>query len=206
MYRQSVLLPQDKEILLNGYSHGFNDSLHRRIDENQEHPNLKKPSSKNEKEGVDKAQVDFVKDINSNRTMFDDVVKRSSTILLHAKTIFPFDFFTSDLIIDITKVTLVSRRFFLSGYTQSIHVRDIMDVIVSTGPFLSSLTVLDLGYLQRNKLYVKHLKRSDALHARQIIEGLIAACKAGVDLTKIPRRELLPRLPELLRSQSTPQP
>lgn len=144
--------------------------------------------------------------VHSQEEMFDDVVKRSRTVLFHAKTIFPFDFFPNDLIIDITKVTLVNRSFFMSGNVQSIHIRDIMDVNVETGPFFSSLTILDLGYLQRNKMHINYLKKCDANLARQIIEGLIAATKAGVDMTKIPRRDLISRLPELLESQRTPQP
>lgn len=145
-------------------------------------------------------------EIEEHEEMFEDVLKRSRTVLFHAKTIFPFDLFPNDLIIDITKVTVVNRSFFLSGETQSIHIRDIMDVRVETGPFFSSLTMLDLGYIQRNKLHVNYLKKKDAVRARQIIEVLIAATKAGVDLTKIPRRDLISRLPELLQSQRIPLP
>jgi len=95
----------------------------------------------------------------------------------------------------------------MSGQTQSIHISDVMDVVVETGPFFSSIVILDMmGYQQKNKLHVKYLKKSDAALARQIIEGLSAATKAGVDLTKIPRRELVERLPELARSQRTPSP
>lgn len=163
-------------------------------------------SPKNNKKGIDAAQKDIVKAANVNNEKFDDVVKRSRTILFKTKTVFPFDFFPSDFIIDITKVTVVTRRFFFSGYTQSIHIKDIMDVIVESGPLFSSLTILDLGYLQQNKLYVRHMKKSDAILARQMIEGLIAASNAGVDITKIPRRELIERMPELINAQRTPLP
>ena len=168
-------------------------------------PEVKKIPLEIQREGKAEAQKEFSKEVNTNNEMFDDVVKRSQTVLFHAKTVFPFELFPSDVIIDVTKVTVVSRRFFFSGFTQSIHIKDIMDVIVSAGPFFSSLSILDMGYLQKNKLYVKNLKRSDAVRARQLIEGLIAATKAGVDLTKIPRKELIARLPELMRSQNTPK-
>ncbi len=163
-------------------------------------------SPKINQEGINAAQKEIIKDVNINNEKFEDVLKRSRTILFKTKTVFPFDFFPSDFIIDVTKVTVVTRRFFMSGYTQSIHIKDIMDVIVESGPFFSSLTILDLGYLQQNKLYVKHMKRSDAILARKLIEGLIAASKAGVDITKIPRRDLIERIPELINAQKIPDP
>ena len=163
-------------------------------------------SPKINQEGINAAQKEIIKDVNINNEKFEDVLKRSRTILFKTKTVFPFDFFPSDFIIDVTKVTVVTRRFFMSGYTQSIHIKDIMDVIVESGPFFSSLTILDLGYLQQNKLYVKHMKRSDAILARKLIEGLIAASKAGVDITKITRRDLIERIPELINAQKIPDP
>lgn len=157
-------------------------------------------------QGEKQAIQDIARDTEIHEEKFDDVVKRSETVLFKAKSIFPFDFFPSDLIIDITKVTIVTRNFFLSGQTQSIYIKDILDIIVQTGPFFSSLTIIDMGYLPRNKIEVRYLKKSDAIQARQIIEGLLAATKAGVDLTKIPRRDLISRLPELRHSQITPSP
>lgn len=137
--------------------------------------------------------------------MFNDVVKRSKTIIYETRTVWPFDIFPNDLIIDLTKVTLVTRSFFFSGQTQSVYIKDIMDVIVETGPFFSTLRVVDSGFVQ-NKLAVKYLTRKSAARARQVIEGLISASKAGVDMTKIGRAEVLERLPEITKAQKTPTP
>ena len=199
-----IILPKDEELYIDK-EQVLSKKVPRFFPDRQEYQKTNIPLKIN-KEGISAEQKDIVKDLNTNNEMFDDVLKRSRTVLFKAKTVFPFDFFPSDLIIDITKVTVITRRFFFSGYTQSIHIKDIMDVIVESGPFFSSITILDLGYLQQNKLYVKHLKKSDATLARQMIEGLIAATKAGVDLTKIPRRELIARMPELLSAQRTPNP
>ncbi len=159
-----------------------------------------------QKEGLEEAQTTLTRDFNLHGEKFDDVVKRAQTILFRAKTVFPFEFFPSDLIIDVTKVTVVTRNFFLSGKTQSINVKDIMDVVVEKGPFFSAMRFLDLGYQQRNQIKINYLTNKDARQAREIIEGLLAANKAGVDMTKIPRRELIARIPELRRSQITPLP
>lgn len=151
------------------------------------------------------AKEELVKEKTLQGEMFDDVVKRSRTILYKTRTIFPFDIFPNDLIIDLTKVTLVTRNFFFTGQTQSVYIKDIMDVIVETGPFFSTLRIVDSGFVQ-NKLSVTFLSRKSATRAREIIEGLIAASKAGVDMTKIGRRVVLSRLPELAKAQKTPAP
>lgn len=137
--------------------------------------------------------------------MFNDVVKRSQTVLFRTSTVFPFDIFPDELIVDLTKVTLITRNFFLSGQTQSVYLKDIMDVVVETGPFFSTLRIIDPEFAQ-NKFEVNHLNRKSAAEARRIIEALISACKAGVDLTKIGRREMVSHLPELADSQKTPSP
>jgi hypothetical protein len=158
------------------------------------------------KKAEEEASRRLTRDANLNGEKFDDVVKRSDTVLFKAKTIFPFDFFPNDLIIDITKVTVITRNFFFSGQTQSINIKDILDIVVETGPFFATIRVIDMGYLPTNKIHIKYLKKKDAMQARAIIEGLLAANKAGVDITKIPRRELISRLPDLARAQTMPSP
>jgi hypothetical protein len=165
-----IILPQEEELQLNKEKI-LSKGLPRMYPDRQKNEYIPIPP-RISREGITEAQKDIVKTANVNNEKFDDVVKRSRTILFKTKTVFPFDFFPSDFIIDVTKVTVVTRRFFFSGYTQSIHIKDIMDVIVESGPFFSSLSILDLGYLQQNKLYVRHMRKSDAILARQMIEGL----------------------------------
>lgn len=167
----------------------------------REFPKKKPDLPEARKEAIEK----LIKEKTLQGEMFSDVVKRSRTILYKTHTIFPFDWFPNDLIIDLTKVTLVTRNFFFSGQTQSVYIKDIMDVIIETGPFFSTLRIVDSGFVQ-NKLSVKYLTRKSATRAREVIEGLIAAAKSGVDMTKIGRAEVLDRLPELTKAQRTPAP
>lgn len=160
-----------------------------------------KPEAKGRMEG----HAEMYREKTINEEMFDDVVKRSNMILFSAKATFPFDFFPNEIIIDVTKVTVISRQFFFSGQTSSVHIRDIMDVVVETGPLFSTLVIVDMGFTQ-NKLKIHYMKKQDAITAREIIEGLLAASKAGVDITKIRRVEILSRLKEISRAQETPVP
>jgi hypothetical protein len=205
MYQQELILKKGKATFLSEFRNA-GKGISRFFVEDQK---LKDTIPKKiQKEGLEEAQATLTRDFNLQGEKFDDVVKRAQTILFKARTVFPFEFFPSDLIIDITKVTVVTRNFFLSGRTQSINVKDIMDVVVETGPFFSSMKFLDIrgGWSQGGQIRINYLTKKDARHAREIVEGLLAANKAGVDITKIPRRELIARLPELRRSQITPAP
>lgn len=199
MYLQPTLLTKGKEFLMGEFSTQKKSTP--RYFADRLFPWKKPDLPEARKEAVEK----LVREKTLQGEMFNDVVKRSRTIVYKARTVFPFDLFPNDLIIDMTKVTLVTRNFFFSGQTQSVYIRDIMDVIIETGPLFSTLRIVDSGFVQ-NKLAVKYLSRSTAMKARQIIEGLIAASKAGVDMTKIGRAEVLDRLPELLKAQRTPNP
>jgi hypothetical protein len=132
----------------------------------------------------------------------EDVVKNANLVLFQARTIFPFELFPSEIVIDPVKLTVISRDFFVSGQTQSVYIKDIMDVIIETGPFFSSLRIVDIGYAQ-NKLSIKYLLRKDASCARQILEGLLAGTKAGVDFSCLKKGEILRVINSLKGSYSS---
>lgn len=199
MDQQPTQLKKGKESFISEYNFHGARTPHYYAD--RELPWRQANLSEARKEAIEK----LIKEKTLQGEMFSDVVKRSHTIIYKTRTIFPFDFFPNDLIIDLTKVTLVTRNFFFSGQTQSVYIKDIMDVIIETGPFFSTLRIVDSGFVQ-NKLSVKYLTRKSATRAREVIEGLIAAAKAGVDMTKIGRAEVLDRLPELAKAQRTPAP
>lgn len=157
------------------------------------------------KEGEKDALKDIVRDKEINENMLDEALDRAQTIIFRCKTVFPFDFFPNDLIIDLSKVTVVKRNFFMSGGMQSVYMRDIVDVEVETGPLFSTLSVVDMFYAQ-NKLEVKYLKKEDALRAREIILGVVAANKLNVNVTKIDGEDLLQRIRSLARANRAPAP
>lgn len=161
-----------------------------------------------EGEVVDEAQEDWLKEQlteqRRHEDRFDHAVVQSNMVLFACKSVFPFDFFPNEVIIDINKITLIDREFFMSGGIQSIYLKDIYDVEIETGPFFSTL-IISNTYFTANKLEVKYLKKKDAVKLREIMLGLICANKVGIDLTKLDKTNLKENLIRLSAPQrSTP--
>lgn len=120
----------------------------------------------------------------------------SSRILFHAKTVFPFDFFPDDLIIDRDKIAIITQYFFASTRQQSILVRNISEAYVDISILFATLHITD-KYFTRNSVHVEYLKKKDAIKARDIIQGLVICYEREVDISNMKRGELLPYLEEI---------
>jgi hypothetical protein len=72
-----------------------------------------KKSEKDEKV-EDEAQKDLAKEEAKQKEMFINAVDDSSKPLLKIKSVFPFDFFPNELIVDMVKVTMVKKDFIFS--------------------------------------------------------------------------------------------
>lgn len=114
----------------------------------------------------------------------DDLAEKSDSILLKISTVWPFTFFTHDIIIDTYKVNIVFRNFFWSEQIHSVMIRDVLDIVVETSIFFATLKIVDQGYIE-NSIDIQYLKRKDAMEARKIIQGLIVAHRQGVDLSTV---------------------
>lgn len=103
-------------------------------------------------------------------------------ILFRAKTVFPFDFFPDDLIIDTEKVSVIIRDFFIAEQIFSIPIKHITHLSVEHGAFLAKLQILPGRIFQNQVLSIGHLKKKDAIKARNIIQGLVIADKENVTI------------------------
>lgn len=130
------------------------------------------------------------------------LIAQSHTVLLKVSSFFPFDFFPDEVTVDENKVNIVERIFFFSEYIHSVLIKDIMNIVVEAGFLFATLKLIPMG----NKdapIQVRYLKKHDAVCARRIIQGLIAAKKADIDLGVIPPDVLKAKVEELGMSQET---
>lgn len=118
-----------------------------------------------------------------------DLMIKSQKPLLRISTVFPFDLFPDTLIVDVTKVHIISRQFFASEEIHSIPIKSIVDVYVETGPIFATLRVLPQMVFQHQVTQISQLWKSDAIKARDIIQGLIVATKEDVNIAKLPEEE-----------------
>lgn len=122
---------------------------------------------------------------NESQRKFSELLKEANTLLLQAKTIFPFDPFPDVLTIDPLKVTILHNTFFYSSWTESIPVVNITNVDVEESLVFATLRISFISY-PTQEVIVKPLKKDIARHARDIIAGLMVAAKEHIDLEEIP--------------------
>jgi hypothetical protein len=147
-------------------------------------------------EGVKEGEKDVLREDRKNTEKYENLVKTSDKVLYKLSTVFPFDFFPDDIVIDINQVNLIIRSFFLTERRHSVKIADITDVFIDTSLFFSTLHIIDVGF-KENVIEVSFLKNSEAKKARRIIQGLCVAAKQGIDLTKIDDHNLLGKIEEL---------
>lgn len=119
---------------------------------------------------------------------FDELMKKSTEVLFSAKSVFPFDFFPTEITVTIHKVDIVYNSFY-TRTIQPVYIQNISDVFVTRGFLFSTLTIVDAGFTNHT-LVVKNMKNEDALEAMKVIQGLVVSTKQRIDLTQIEMQDL----------------
>jgi len=136
----------------------------------------------------------------SDDEKLDKLVKKSQEVLLKIHTVFPFDLFTDELVVDENKITFIYRDFPGTERVHIIMVKNITDVIVDTNPFFATLKIVDQGY-KENIVGMEFLRRTDAFEAQKIIQGLVVIDKQPdkdrADLTKMKTEEVIEKIEEV---------
>lgn len=135
----------------------------------------------------------------------DDLTDKTNTVILKISSIFPFSFLPDDLIIQPLKVDVIERAFFASESIRSFPFDQIVETQVSSGPFFSTLKIIGKG-LQSETVKISYLKKSDAIKAKQIIDGFVLCKNNNVDLTKLDVYNLDSKIEELGTIPETPPP
>lgn len=153
-------------------------------------------SKEGTKEGIKEQAKEEAKVEEVVRKKINTITERNDSVLFEAKAFFPFDLFPDKLIIDTTKLSIISKSFFMTEQVTTVNLKDITDVSVETSLFLGNLNVT---YLPRtptpSAVHPSHckislLRRSQALRAHNILRGLIIANEEKVDIFKIPLDKL----------------
>lgn len=147
-------------------------------------------------EGRREAVKDFVKERETQRHKFHELVQDVRTPLYKLSSVFPFDLFPNKIIIDVHKINVIFKEFFWSGRTLSIYIQNISDVLIDKSLFFATLKIVDKGYVE-NMVRVSYLWKKEADRARSIIQGLVIADKEGIDLTKIENKEIMMQVEKL---------
>lgn len=150
-------------------------------------------------EGVRKRE-DLVVEIKdkTDQQKFDKILNNSSDPLLHIKTHLPLELEPKEIIIDITKVSIITKPFLGTKEVLSVSIENISDVTVESIPLFATLRIHDSGDQTGGGVYVvKFLKKEEAIMAQRVIQGLLISKKNEVDLAWVEQEGLLQKLEEL---------
>jgi hypothetical protein len=125
------------------------------------------------------------------RMALKELVLQSQNVLFSFSSFFPFDLFPDTITIDENKVNIIRRNFIGMTTVHSVMVSDITDVVVDTFLVWATMRiVVSSNYLFPITETTKTLRISDALKARDIIQGLIASKKKEIDFKDLPSQEV----------------
>ena len=117
---------------------------------------------------------------------------KSENVLLKIRSIFPFDLIPDTVTVDENKVNIIKKYWLGAENVHSILIEDITSVTVNTGPFMASLDIIDSTNIRYPITYrIRNLNIRNALIARSLIQGLIAAKREGVDLSFCENKDVL---------------
>lgn len=114
----------------------------------------------------------------------EKVVEKGNDVLFRATSLFPFELFPDEVIIEKNKVDFTFNEFFMTAKYVSTPIATINHAAAVTTPFFGSLS-LEIEGDNENPKTVCHLSIPDAMRAAHIINGLIICNKERVDLTNI---------------------
>lgn len=143
------------------------------------------------KEGIEEALKETIKEQYKNHYKFYGLLNKTSRLIHRLKNIIPV--FTTEILIEPTKLTIINRPFFFSEYIQSVEIGNIQRIWIETAPFFANLTILD-NSPKENIIKITWIWKKDAEKARRIINGLIEAKKEEIDLTMINHDEVVEKL------------
>lgn len=121
---------------------------------------------------------------NSEVAKLKSVVTESNRVLFRAKTVFPFDLFPNELVVQENKVDINYGLFFYSKTLISMPIANINMASASTSIFFGTLSI-EIEGNNENPNKVTFLSATDAVRARRFINGLVLCYKDNIDLSSL---------------------
>lgn len=148
-----------------------------------------------EESAQEAAKEEFKKEIEA-RVALNDLTQRTEHVLMDIKTKRIFALSEEEITIDLSKVTIIFRKFLGGESVQTFLIKQIADVRADLGLFYGSLRISDM-FNPAEHTVITHLSKDEAIEARRIIQGLVVAAQNGVDLTRLRDNNIKRKLIEL---------
>ncbi len=150
-------------------------------------------------EGIIEGAREAAKKEETAREKLSTVAAQAENILLKIRSVFPLDLFPSTLIIDTTKITVITKAFFASETVRTILLKEVTDVSVETNLFFARLLfTYSHNPIRPMDLSVGNFKKNEALKAKDIIQGvMVLRLGENVDLTNLSAEKILNEIKQI---------
>lgn len=126
----------------------------------------------------------------NNSNKLERLSDLSSSLLFSCRTVFPFTLFPDTITVDKIKVSVIQKIFFFSGSVQSILIKDIRFVQLSTSILFGTIKIEMIGYVE-NPPPINFLSKKDAVKLHNIITGLLVTKAENIDLDELSRKNVV---------------
>lgn len=123
----------------------------------------------------------------ANEAQLQNLANGNNEVLCTIRSVYPFDFFPSTMVISKNKVDIIDMIFFFAKDYSSFMIPEIGRVEVSTNLFFSTIRIHGKT-IDKELAKITHLWPADALKAQSIIQGLLIARAENVDMSQIDGR------------------
>lgn len=131
-----------------------------------------------------------------SRQRISELKHQTEDVLYECDTVFPFTLFPDTLKLDREKFTMAKRFFFRTATISSVPVSEIMSAEANVGPFFGSLHLI-FRFFNDNEKTFNYLHRQDAINLQRLLHGFIIAHHKGIELSKVPAKELRETLTQI---------
>jgi len=128
-----------------------------------------------------------------NKADLDKIARDSHDELARFHGVWPFDLFPDEIIINRTNVTIVRHYFFFVSEKMICHFEDLVNSHVNVGPFFGSIAIFS-KYFTDGEEDLHWFSRTNAEKVHAILQGLLIVKKEGVDISNVPKEEIIPKL------------
>ena len=135
-----------------------------------------------------------------NNTLYKYTVKNPRDVYFYAKSVFPFDLFPDEIIIDENKVDIIHSQFFMGREVFSIPIRNINSVSSNSNGIFGSVSIEVIGFHQDPEP-ILFLWSADAARARRIINGLVCSNKQQPSIDSFSKKERMKNIEQLGRAE-----
>jgi hypothetical protein len=126
----------------------------------------------------------------------DDLAGPENPVLFTLTSIFPFDFSTTRIVIEKTKVDIIREYMFGTQRNKSILITDLSTVELDKS-FLFATLIITSRLPGATPTVVQHLRKADADKAKNIIQGLMIGARQQVDISQVSAPNLVSRVEKI---------